>query len=163
MNLREDKGYTYGARSQFTGNVDYGLFTASAGVRTDATAASIIELENEIRGYAADGITPEELAFTRNAIGQRDALSYETSFQKLGFLSRILTYDLDDDFVDRQNEILAAISADELNGLAARHLTLDDMIIVVVGDQATIQTELEGLGYEIVLLAADGTPVQTGA
>ena len=163
MNLREDKGYTYGARSQFTGNVDYGLFTASAAVRTDATAASIVELEKEIRGYATDGITPEELAFTRNAIGQRDALSYETSFQKLGFLSRILTYDLDDDFVDRQNEILAAISADELNDLAARHLTLDDMIIVVVGDQATIQTELEGLGYEIVLLAADGTPVQPGA
>ena len=51
---------------------------ASAAVRTDATAASIVELENEIRGYAADGITPEELAFTRNAIGQRDALSYET-------------------------------------------------------------------------------------
>ena len=132
-------------------------------MRTDATAASIVELENEIRGYAAEGIAPVELAFTRNAIGQRDALSYETPFQKLGFLSRILTYDLDDDFVARQNEILAAISADELNRLAARHMTMDDMVIVVVGDRAAIEGELEGLGYEIVLLGADGVPVDTGA
>ncbi len=65
----------------------------------------------------------------------------------------------DDDFVDRQNEILAAISAEELNRLAAKHLAMDDMIIVVVGDRATIQTELEGLGYEIVPLGADGEPV----
>ena len=163
LNLREDKGYTYGARSGFGGNRDYGTFTASAAVRTDATAASIVELEKEIRGYAADGITPAELAFTRNAIGQRDALSYETPFQKLGFLSRILTYDLEDDFVERQNEILAAISAEELNGLAARHMTMDDMVIVVVGDRATIEGELEGLGYEIVLLRADGNPVDAGA
>ena len=106
---------------------------------------------------------PRELAFTRNAIGQRDALSYETPFQKLGFLSRILTYGLDDDFVDRQNEILAAISAGELNGVAAKHMTMDDMIIVVVGDRATIQDGLEGLGYEIVLLGADGAPVDAGA
>ena len=149
MNLREDKGYTYGARSGFAGNRDYGTFTASAAVRTDATAA--------------EGIAPAELAFTRNAIGQRDALSYETPFQKLGFLSRILTYDLDDDFVERQNEILAAISADELNRLAAKHMTMDDMVIVVVGDRAAIEGELEGLGYEIVLLGADGVPMDTGA
>ena len=163
LNLREDKGYTYGARSGFRGNRNYGTFTASAAVRSDATAASIVELENEIRDYAAEGIAPVELAFTRNAIGQRDALSYETPFQKLGFLSRILTYDLADDFVDRQNEILAAISAEELNGLAARHMTMDDMVIVVVGDRAAIEGELAGLGYEIVLLGADGAPVDEGA
>ncbi len=163
LNLREDKGYTYGARSGFRGNRNYGTFTASAAVRSDATAASIVELENEIRGYAAEGIAPVELAFTRNAIGQRDALSYETPFQKLGFLSRILTYDLADDFVDRQNEILVAISAEELNGLAAKHMTMDDMVIVVVGDRAAIEGELAGLGYEIVLLGADGAPVDEGA
>ena len=63
----------------------------------------------------------------------------------------------------RQNEILAAISADELNRLAARHMTMDDMVIVVVGDRAAIEGELEGLGYEIVLLGADGQPTAPGA
>ena len=156
LNLREDKGYTYGARSSFAGDEDYGVFTASAGVRTDTTAASIVEFENEIRSYGKDGITAAELAFTRNAIGQRDALNYETPRQKLGFLSRIQIYDLDDDFVDQQNEILASIPAEELNAIAAKHLTMDDMIIVVVGDQAVIEDELAALGYEIVHLDVAG-------
>lgn len=65
--------------------------------------------------------------------------------------------------MDRQNEILAAISADELDRLSAKHMTMDDMIIVVVGDRAAIEGELEGLGYEIVLLGADGASVDAGA
>ena len=158
LNLREDKGYTYGARSGFYGQKDYGAFIAQAGVRTDATAAAIREFESEIRGYAKDGITTDELAFTRNAIGQRDARNYETPRQKVSFLSRILVYDLADDFVDRQNEILATIAAADLNAVAAQHLRMDDMIIVVVGDAAVVQPELEALGYEIVHLDADGNP-----
>ncbi len=159
LNLREDKGYTYGARTRFRGNKEYGTFTASAGVRTDATAASIVEFENEIRGYVESGITESELSFTRKAIGQRDALSFETPRQKLGFLSQILTYDLDVSFVDSQNEILAAIGQEELNELAKKHLDMEKMIIVVVGDKATILPELEGLGYEIVELDVDGNDV----
>jgi zinc protease len=159
LNLREDKGYTYGARTGFNGNKEYGTYTASAGVRTDATAASIIEFENEIRAYAESGITEPELSFTRKSIGQRDARSFETPGQKLSFLAQILVYDLDVSFVDSQNEILAAIGQEELNELAKKHLNMDEMIIVVVGDKATILTELEGLGYEIVELDVDGNVI----
>jgi zinc protease len=159
INLREDKGYTYGARSYFNGSQDYGLFTASAGVRTDATAASIVALARELRTYHEKGITDAELAFTRRAIGQSDARSYETPWQKLGFLSRILTYDLPDDFVARQNAILAEIDRDEINRLARRHITVDDMIIVVVGDKDAILPDIEALGYEVVELDADGNGV----
>ena len=156
LNLREDKGYTYGARSYHDGRKDRGAFIAQAGVRTDATAASIREFESEIRGYAMDGISTDELAFTKNAIGQRDARNFETPRQKVAFLSRILMYDLADDFVDRQNEILAEITAAELNALASKHLLMDDMVIVVVGDRSVVQPELDALGYDIVHLDADG-------
>ena len=156
LNLREDKGYTYGARSMFVGEMDYGLFTAMAGVRRDTTAASIIEFDTEIRRYAKDGIQSDELAFTRNAIGQRDALRYETPRQKLTFLSRIQTYGLADDFVDQQNAILKSITADELNAIAAKHLTVDDMIIVVVGDRSAIEEDLQALGHDIVHLDPAG-------
>ena len=161
LNLREDKGYSYGASSGFSGNKEYGSFTARAGVRTDATADSIVQFENEIRGYAEGGITEPELSFTRKAIGQRDARSYETPSQKLGFLAQILIYDLDESFVDEQNAILASIGKDELNELARKHLNMDDMIIVVVGDKATILPELEGLGYEIVELDINGMPIES--
>jgi zinc protease len=161
LNLREDKGYTYGARTGFYGNKEYGMYTASAGVRTDATAASIVEFENEIRNYAESGITEPELSFTRKAIGQRDARSFETPGQKLAFLARILVYDLDASFVDTQNEILAAIGQDELNELAKKHLKMDEMIIVVVGDKATVLPQLEGLGYDIVEMDVDGNRVES--
>jgi zinc protease len=161
LNLREDKGYSYGARSGFNGARDYGSFTAQAAVRTDTTGDSIVQFENEIRSYAESGVSETELAFTRKSIGQRDARNYETPRQKLGFLSQILVYDLDDDFVDKQNEILDAIGLEELNQLASKHLTMDDMIIVVVGDKQVILSQLEELGYEIVELDATGKKIAT--
>lgn len=160
MNLREEKGYTYGARSAFTGNKDYGTYTASAGVRTDSTADSIVQFESEIRGYADEGISETELAFTRRALGQRDALRYETPAQKLGFLAQILLYDLDDNFVDLQSDILAAIGKDEIDSIAGKYLDMDDMIIVVVGDKQAVLPELKSLGYEIVEVDANGNALE---
>jgi zinc protease len=161
-NLRQDKGYTYGAFSGFSGGKDYGMFTSQAAVRSDATAASIIEFENELRSYAESGITEPELALTRRAVGQSDARKFETPAQKIGFLSQILTYNLDDDFVSVQNRILEEIGREELNKLAAEHLKVDDMIIVVVGDKESVLPQLEDLGYDIVELDIDGRPVTSG-
>ena len=159
LNLREDKGYSYGARSGFNGSKSRGSYTAAAGVRTDSTAASVTEFLKEIKTYRAGGIKPDELAFTKNAIGQRDARQYETPFQKLGFISNILTYDLPSSFVDEQNEILDNISADEINALASKHLNAEEMVIVIVGDKKTILPNLKGLGFDIVELDADGNPL----
>ena len=159
LNLREDKGYTYGARTGFFGYVDYGQFMASAGVRIDTTAAALSEFDKEIRAYAKDGLTAAELAFTKSAIGQRDARAYETPAQKVAYLSRILTYDLSVDFVDRQNEILTNIKAEELNAIATRHMKMDEMVIVVVGDETVVRSDLEELGYEIVRMDEDGNPL----
>ena len=159
LNLREDKGYTYGAGSYFFGVKEYGVFTAGASVYTNATAASLAEIDKEIRGYAKSGITPKELAFTKSAIGQRKARAYETPSQKANLLSRMLTYDLPDDFVTTQNEILANVTAAELNALAAKHLRMDDMVIVVVGDARAVAPNLSKLGYDIVRVDADANPV----
>ena len=159
MNLREDKGYTYGARSGFYGERDYGEFTAAAGVRTETTAASLVEFMKELEGYATAGMTADELAFTKSAIGQSDARRYETPAQKASLLSTIIAYDLADDFIDRQKEILAAASAEELNGIAAKQIDLAGLTTVVVGDKAAVQADLEALGYDIVLLDANARPV----
>jgi len=158
LNLREDKGYTYGARSFFNGGEDRGWFRASAGVRSDSTTASISEFVKEISTYYETGITEEELNFTKSAIGQRDARAYETPGQKLGFLSRMMTYNLKADFVDDQSEILQSMTKESLDSLAKKHLNLDDMIMVVVGDKASVYDDLEKLGYPIVEINQDGSP-----
>lgn len=160
LNLREDKGYTYGARSGFAGDERTGEITASAGVKIDATDASIKEFLKEMDGYRAKGVTEEELAFTRSAIGQADARRYETPGQKLGLLNLIQRYQLPDDFIAKQNAILANISKPEIDALAAKLLPSDDKVIVVVGDRKVVMQGLQGLGYPIVELDADGAPVK---
>jgi zinc protease len=159
LNLREDKGYTYGARSSFSGDDRQGEFVADAGVRTDSTAASVAEFVREISGYASSGITDQELTFTKRAIGQSDARSYETPAQKLGILSDIVTYGLPGDFIDRQNEILADIEKPEIDALAAAELDIDDMILVVVGDKGAILPGLQELDFPIVELDEDANPL----
>ncbi len=156
LNLREDKGWTYGARSGFSGDSYTGEFTFSAGIRANATDSALIEIMKEIKNYAASGITKEEIDFMKSAIGQRDALAYETSNQKAGFIRRILEYNLPADFVVQQNKILAAINKNDIDALAKKWLPADKMNILLVGDKATILPGLQKLGYDIVELDLDG-------
>ncbi len=159
LNLREDKAYSYGARSGFTATKIAGPFTASAGVRADSTADSVRQFMNEITGFRDNGITPEELQFTKNAIGQSEALDYETPGQKAGLLEQIITYDLEPDFVRRQQQLITNLSTERVDELARKHLPVEDMIIVVVGDKASNLAELEELGYPIVELDPEGNPI----
>lgn len=161
LNLREDKGYTYGARSGFSGNKTGGTYTASAGVRADATAESVVEFMKEITEFKKNGITPEELQFMKNSIGQSDARKYETPRQKAGFLGQIIEYDLNRDFVKKQTEILKNITKKDIDALAAKNLPVDKMHIVVVGDKATVMPKLEKLGYDVVELDTEGNQIGT--
>ncbi|NDK54294.1 M16 family metallopeptidase [Pontibacter fetidus] len=163
LNLREDKGYTYGARSGFGGSKFAGPFTASAGVRADATAASVVEFMKEINEFKKNGITEAELQFMKNSIGQSDARKYETPGQKAGFLGRILEYDLKKDYVNKQTDILNKITKQEIDALAAKYLPADNMHIVVVGDKKKVMADLQKLNYEIVELDANGNPVGTSS
>ncbi len=150
LNLREDKGYTYGARSGFRGTKYAGVYTASAEVRADATDASIVEFVKEMSEYSKSGITDEELAFMRNAINQSDARKYETPRAKLGFLAQILEHDLSPSFVDERMQIVKTITKDEINALAKKHINVDEMLMVVVGDAKTLRPKLEALNYKVV-------------
>lgn len=159
LNLREDKGYTYGARSFFDGEKSRGYYVASSGVKKDKTAESIIEFVKEIDSYRDEGITAKELAFTQSAIGQRDARAYETPRQKLGFISRMVNYNLEPSFVDEQSKILQEFTQEDADSLAKEHLNVDDMIMVVVGDKAEIMDDVKALGYPVVELDTDGNPI----
>lgn len=160
LNLREDKGYTYGARSGFSSTKIPGPFTASSSVRRDASAASVNEFMKEIQMFADDGISLTELAFMRAAVGQRDALNYETPRQKAAFLAGVLEYDLAADFVERQSEIIQSISKDEIDTLATQLLPYGDMFILVVGDKAEITDSIAELGYPVVELGSDGVVIE---
>lgn len=156
LNLREDKGYTYGARSGFQGGPEFGGFGFSSEVNKDATAASVSEVLKELEAYVEDGMTEDDFTFMRNAIGQRDALQYETPYRKLGLMSSILRYDLPLDYRTQQKAILQETDLSTLNRLASELIQPEKMAIVIVGDEASIRPELEALGMPIVRLDEDG-------
>lgn len=160
LNLREDKGWTYGARSGFSGGKQTGDFEFSAAIKADATDSALVEIMKDMKAFAETGIKEDELSFLKNAIGQRDALRYETGFQKAGFIGNILNYNLPGDYVDQQSKITSAITKAEIDALAKKWINADKMNVLVVGDKAKILPGLQKLGYEIVELDADGNPVQ---
>jgi len=152
LNLREDKGYTYGAGSGFFGGPEQGSYQASANVRSDVTAAALVEFIKEIKQYQASGMTESELSFMRSSVSQSSALKYETPYQKAGLMRQIQRYDLDQNFTLQQTRIIDEITLDEINTLAKSELSLDEMVILVVGDRAKIEAELSALGYPIEAL-----------
>ncbi len=160
LNLREDKGWTYGARSSFTGDEYSGDFEFSAGIRSDATDSALVEVMKELRNYRENGITEAELKFMKNSLGQRDALLYETGIQKAGFIGRILDYNLPANYVDQQNKILAKLTKAEVDAVAKKMLNPEKMNILLVGDKAKILDSVKKLGYEIVELDVDGKKVE---
>lgn len=155
-NLREEKGWTYGAQSGFVSGKYGGYFVAQAAVKSSVTDSATFELVKEIRNYSVNGISTSELAFTKSSIEQSDALRYETNDQKAIFLSRMQQYDLKPDYVSLQTKLLEAITIPEINDLARKYLNPDQMIILIVGDKMTIMPGLQKLGYNLIELDADG-------
>lgn len=158
--LREEKGFTYGIRGGFNGNKFAGPYTISAGVKGNTTDSSIVIIMEELKKYHDSGITEGELSFTKSAMAQSDALKYEAPGQKLGFVKRIVDFDLERSYVTKQTEIINTIDAKEVNRLANTYLPYDKMVILVVGDKATNFDKLSKLGYEIIELNNDGNPVK---
>lgn len=156
LNLREDKGYTYGASSRIMSGKTLGRFQSGGAMNHVNTVAALEELVNEINTYREKGITPKELKFMRDAYTSGDALNYETPSDKAGFLQRLYHFDLSPDYVEKQNEIINNISAEELNALAQKHLDLTSMQIIIVGDLNVLAPELivlaSKLGREIQVL-----------
>jgi zinc protease len=163
LNLREDKGWTYGARSAMNADKYTGEFEFSAGIKAGATDSALSEVMKELKDYAATGITTDEITFMKNSLGQRDALTYETGFQKASFIGRILEYNLPADYVDQQNKILQNITKEELDALAKKYIEPAKMNILLVGDKAKVLEGVKRLGYEVVELDTDGNRKGTKA
>ena len=154
--LREIKGWTYGTRGGFSGTKYPGAFTMSGGFKANTTDSTLVEIFNELKKFTENGITDEEITFTKNAMLQSDALKYESPMQKLGFIKRVLDYDLPKDYVAQQTQILNTITKTELNELAKKYLPANNMVIVVVGDKASNLEKIKKLGYEVIEIDANG-------
>ncbi|MBI1287898.1 MAG: insulinase family protein [Flavobacteriales bacterium] len=149
LDLREDKGWTYGSYTYFSGTEEKGPFTAGGAFKREATDSAVAAFIEHFKEFAKDGIKDDELAFLKSSVGQKDALKYEAGYQKTGFLNTILRFGLDANYTDEQNEILKNLTKEDVNKLAAEYIQPDKMAIVVVGDKSVVYDGLSKLPYEI--------------
>ncbi len=157
--LREEKGYTYGARSRFSGGYCAGTFAASTSVQSDATRESLQIIRAEIQRYS-QGIPEEDLLFSKNALLKANARSYETLRALLGILDQIALYNLPPDYLEQQEAFVRGLNGFRHKALAQKYLHPERMIYLVVGDARTQLEPLRELGLgDPVLLDKEGKPI----
>ncbi|MGD8726446.1 MAG: pitrilysin family protein [Gemmatimonadales bacterium] len=158
--LREEKGFTYGARSGFGGGHLPGVFRASSSVMSSATFEAAEIFRDEIAGYR-QGIGEEDLTFTKNALSLSNARRFETLFALQGMLNQIGMYDLPFDYVAQEEAVIRGMTLEQHRELAQRLIDIDHMIYLVVGDAETQLRPLQRLGFGTpVQLDVDGNPVR---
>lgn len=147
MNIREEHGFAYSPQSAFTGNKYYGAFFWQGDIRTNATDSAIREVMKEIVNYKANGVTEDELKFTKSSLLLSDALRYESPNQKANFLSRIITYNLPKTYVNEQMQIIEGLTKADVDAIAQKMLHPETITIIVVGHAYKIRESLNKLGY----------------
>jgi zinc protease len=149
--LREEKGYTYGARTEFSGSLQPGTFIASSQVQSQATLESVQIFRDLMLKYREE-IAPEDLQFTKEALVKSNARSFETLGALIGILNNIATYNRPDDYIKQREEFVKNLTEEKHVELAQKHIDPDKMFYLVVGDAATQMKSLEKLGLGEVTL-----------
>ena len=161
LNLREDKGYTYGAYSNFGGSRFRGTWASSSEVRTDVTEGAMKEFMFELKRLRDDKVGAEELENAKRAIIGSFALSLE---QPQSLLQNIITqklYDLPANYWDTYPQKVAAITVADIQSVAQKYIDLDHIQIVAVGDAAKARDVLAKYGT-VEVYDADGKIVSAG-
>ena len=146
MNLREHKGYTYGARSWFEFRLGRGPFQMSASVQTDVTADAIREALGEVAAMRTDKpVTAAELDLARAALTRGYPRNFETADQVARSVAHLALYELPDDYFATFVPRVEAMALAQVRDAAVRHLHPDRLVTLVVGDKARVESTLGGL------------------
>ena len=146
MNLREDKGYTYGARTSFDFRRAPGPFVFQASVQSDATANAIREAVSELRAIRGDRpVTREELEIGRAALTRGYPRNFETADQVGRAAMQLALYGLPEDYFSTFVPKVLALTPEEITRAASTYLDPSRLLTVVVGDREKIGPELHRL------------------
>ncbi len=152
--LREEKGFTYGARSGFSGAKNYGAFTASSMVRTNSTLESVTIFKTEMEKYRTS-LPQEYIDFTKSSLLKGNALRFETSRSLITMLNTMTSYNLPPDYIKQEEAFVKGLTVDKELALANKYIDPAKMYYVVVGDAKTQLKDLEKVGLGKPILVKD--------
>ena len=144
--LREEKGFTYGASSNFQEMKVKAPFVASASVRSDATFESVKIFRNEMEKYR-NGVTENDLQFIKNCMILSNALRFETNGSLVEMLSTMSKYGLSDDYIKKEENIIKNMTIEEHKAITDKYIVPDKMYYVIAGDAVTQMKPLEKIGF----------------
>ena len=151
LNLRENKGYTYGASSNYSYYKHAGEFCVSTSVSNENTLPAVNEIMNELKKIK-DGVTSTELDFARSSIIRRFPSQFESAGQIAANLSLLVIHGLSENYFDTYLDNVRRTSIAEVNQAAINNINLDEMSIVLAGDKNKLSSQFKSSGFGDVFL-----------
>ncbi|QZD86454.1 M16 family metallopeptidase [Qipengyuania psychrotolerans] len=153
MNLREEKGWSYGAGSGVGNAFDRVYYGVRAPVQSDRTGDSIAEIRREITDFTDNrGVQPNELERIVNSNMRELPGQFETAGDVLGGLVNIVRFNRPDNYYETRAELFSKLTAAELDAEARRNLDEGNIVYVVVGDAEVVEPQLESLGLKVEVI-----------
>ncbi len=149
LNLREDKGFTYGAYSGVETSRYVGRFSASTSVRNEVTDSSIVEIIKEIETMIDESVTEEKLSSVKEKFVGGFIMSTEQPSTIANFARNIDKFNLPENFYETYLENFQKVSIDDIKRVSNKYFKRDKLRIIVVGKGAEILSSLEDLPYNI--------------
>ncbi len=143
-NLREEHGYTYGARSFFDFATLPGPFQAGAAVQTAVTDAALTEFMKELNGIL-EPVSEEELTRAKNYVALRYPGRFQTVSGIAGELTELELFGLGEDYFNEYVERVLAVTQADVERVARKYIVPDKMAIIVVGDREAIEESVRAL------------------
>ena len=159
LNLREDKGFTYGAYSGVETSRYVGRFSASTSVRNEVTDSSIVEIIKEIETMIDENVTEEKLSSVKEKFVGGFIMSTEQPSTIANFARNIDKFNLPENFYETYLENFQKVSIDDIKRVSNKYFKRDKLRIVVVGKGAEILSNLEDLPYDVKYFDKKGEPV----
>jgi zinc protease len=153
MNLRQDKGYSYGFHSSISWVKTQSAWLARGSVQSEVTKESIIEIINEVSSARGEmPITEEEFHNAKDGILKSIPAQYATQRQIMGQVLELASFNLPDNYLDTKMKNIKELKISDIQGIAKRGIQSDNLTIVIVGDLSNIQPELSQLGIPIEVI-----------
>lgn len=158
MNLREEKGYTYGAYSNLDARRWAGTFRTTAEVRTAVTGASLHEFFYELKRIRDDAVSAEEIANAKSYLTGVFPIRIETQEGLIDQLVSLKMFDLPDDYLKMYRDQVNAVSTSDIQRVAQTYVQPDRAALVIVGDAAEIRDQVKPYSNQIELYDTEGRP-----
>ncbi len=161
LNLREEKGYTYGVYSGFQAVKYPGPWSAGGDVRTEVTEGAMTEFLKELNRIRDEAVPASELEEQKRSIVAGFALSLEQPTQLLNYAMLRKIYNLPTDYWETYPAKVMAVSADDVQRVARQYVNPQTQQVVIVGDASKIKSILEKFGT-VAVYNSEGRAVVGG-